>query len=248
MSPREATRRTAVAAVLVGAAIATGVGPVGAQQEQPPVPASTPDELRESADEVLSRAEFDRPEPTILERIRNWLSDRIDEAIQSLTGGGAGTVVGWIVLVLAIAALVWAVVKLSRTVSSDPAVEAAEIRIDQGRTPAEWQGEAARLEAAGRWKEALRCRYRALLGDLVRAGVLEDVPGRTTGEYRREVDDGLTGASDAFGEATELFELAWYADVPTAEAESARFRELATDVVATASDPRAGRRLAGAAP
>lgn len=76
----------------------------------------------------------------------------------------------------------------------------------------------------------MRCRYRALVGDLIAAGLLEDVPGRTTGEYRRDVAVRAPDRSSAYDEATELFELAWYADRATGPDENRRFQELALGV------------------
>ena len=52
------------------------------------------------------------------------------------------------------------------------------------RTAAQWRAEAAAHDAAGRWREALRCRYRALVAELAGRGLVEEIPGRTSGEYR----------------------------------------------------------------
>jgi hypothetical protein len=229
-------RRSAPLAALVGVALVFGnvIAVDAAAAQQPPPPEAPAEEFRHTADEVLSRQEFQRPEPTVLERARDWLGDRLDALVRGLTGGGAGSAVGWTVLVLAVGALVWSVTRLGRTVRTDPSA-AARIHIDQGRTPAEWRDRAERLEAQGGWKEALRCRYRALLGDLVRAGVIEDVPGRTTGEYRREVERALPDGGAAFGEATELFEWVWYANQATGPDESARFQAAAGATVAASS-------------
>jgi hypothetical protein len=228
-----AVRRLALAAVLVVAAgVALAAPDVLAQGAGP----ASPEEVRQTADEVLARQEFQRPEPTVLERIRDWIGDRLSSLFDSLTGGGAGSVVGWVVLVLAVGALIWSLTRLSRSIRPDP-VAPARVRIDQGRTPDAWRAEAERLEADGGWKDALRCRYRALLGDLVRVGMIEDVPGRTTGEYRGEVEAALPAAGAAMGTATDLFEWAWYADLPTGAGEAERFRLAADDVVNAVDSP-----------
>ena len=234
--------RLAVIAGLVLIGPAAGV--VAAQQPVPPDP--TAEEYRQAADEVLAREEFQRPDPTILERIREWVGERLDSVIEELSGGGAGSVVGWIVLVGAAAALAWALTRLGRTVQGDPAVAAATVRIDEGHTPDEWRERAVQAEAEQRWKQAILYRYRALLGDLVRAGVVEDIAGRTTGEYRREVEAARWAAGAPFGEATDLFELAWYADAPTGAAESERFRIAADTTMGAPADSDADRPLVGA--
>jgi hypothetical protein len=141
------------------------------------------------------------------------------------------------VLALVAAALIWSLTRLGRTVRGDPTATVT-VRIDQGRTPDDWRNEAERSEADGAWKEALLFRYRALLGDLVRSGVIEDVPGRTTGEYRREVERARPATTVPFGEATDLFEFAWYADLPTGPDQSARFQVAADATLAASSGPR----------
>lgn len=239
------TVRAPAVCLLLVLLFAVGGAPAAAQQLPPPE--ASPEEFRETADEVLSRQEFQRPEPTVLERARDWLGDRLDEIVTELTGGGAGSVVGWVVLALAAVALIWSLTRLGRTVRGDPTAT-PEIRIDQGRAPDEWRDEADRSETEGDWKTALLFRYRALLGDLVRMGVVDDVPGRTTGEYRREVDAARPSAAAPFAEATGLFELAWYADRPTGPEESARFRAAAGATVEGAGVPRpaAGATSVGA--
>src|SRR3546814_15185458 len=100
------------------------------------------------------------------------------------------------------------------------------------------------LEAAGRWKEALRCRHRALVADLVRRGVIPDQAGRTAREYAADVALGLPHAAAPMTDATDLFEAAWSGDVPTGAEESAGFRAHAPLVTGSAPPaPGAGRSL-----
>src|SRR3546814_7900913 len=67
--------------------------------------------------------------------------------------------------------------------------------VELSRSPGEWRAMADELEAAGRWKEALRCRHRALVADLVRRGVIPDQAGRTAREYAADVALGLPHAA-----------------------------------------------------
>ncbi len=189
----------------------------------------TAEEVRQLADEILARPEFAQPEPNLLERVRSWFEDLIGRILEAAFSGGAGSLVGWAVLLVAVAAIIWFVTRLGRTVQVDRRVG---IRVEEihRRTPAGWRAEAEELEASGAWKLALRCRYRALVGDLIAAGLLEDVPGRTTGEYRRDLVVRAPDRSPAFAEATELFELAWYADRVTGPEEARRFQVLALRV------------------
>lgn len=189
----------------------------------------SPEEIRRLADEILARDEFRRPEPDLLDRARAGVADLVGRILAEAFSGSAGSIVGWVVLAAAVAATVWFATRFGRTVTVDRRVG---IRVEdvQRRTPAAWRAEAEGHEAAGAWKRALRCRYRALVGDLVAEGVLDDVAGRTTGEYRRDLTARSPDRAVAFAAATELFELAWYADRPTGPEENARFRALAVEI------------------
>jgi len=50
-------------------------------------------------------------------------------------------------------------------------------------------------------------------------------------EFRRDVTNRAPDRAEAFTAATELFELAWYADRPTGAGENARFQALAARVI-----------------
>jgi hypothetical protein len=57
------------------------------------------------------------------------------------------------------------------------------------------------------------------------------VPGRTAGEYRREVGRVLPEAATDFAGATELFEVAWYGRARTGAGEAAHLRDLSDGVL-----------------
>lgn len=188
------------------------------------------EEIRQLADDILARPEFHQPEPSLIEQARDWVEKRIGDILDAAFSGSAGSLVGWVVLLVAVGLIIWSATRFSRTVQAGGRV-GIEVEGIHRRSPAQWRAEAEDHEAAGAWKEALRCRYRALIGDLVAEGVLDDVAGRTTGEFRRDVTDRAPNRSEAFSAATELFELAWYADRQTGADENARFQALAATVV-----------------
>ncbi len=188
------------------------------------------EEIRHLADDILARPEFRQPEPSLIEQARDWVEKRIGDILDAAFSGSAGSLVGWVVLLVAVGLIIWSATRFSRTVQVGGRV-GIEVEGIHRRSPAQWRAEAEAHEAAGAWKEALRCRYRALIGDLVAEGVLDDVAGRTTGEFRRDVTDRAPDRSGAFSAATELFELAWYADRATGADENARFQALAATVV-----------------
>ena len=57
-------------------------------------------------------------------------------------------------------------------------------------------------------------------------------PGRTAGEYARDVAGRQPEAAPSFAAATELFEAVWYGGASSGPAESERFRALEARVLA----------------
>jgi hypothetical protein len=223
---------TGVAAAGTGGGEPSGGGPL-------PRPEQSPGEVRDTADEVLSRAEFDH-EPTIAERIMQWISDRIDDLFSALGGGAGGqAILGWIVLALLLGAVGFLVYRLVRGLDDGRAESpAGGVSVTGGRGgKVDWAKLATEAEADGRWRLGLRCRYRVLTDALVQADVLDDIPGRTSGEHRREVTDRAPQAATPFSQAADLFDRAWYGNRPTGPDESRRFQDLAAEVLQRAARP-----------
>ncbi|MDQ6928027.1 MAG: DUF4129 domain-containing protein, partial [Actinomycetota bacterium] len=144
--------------------------------------------------------------------------------------GGSASIVAWLILAVALAIIGFFVFRFARGVTTD-ATSRAEAATARLRTADDWRAEASAHEKQGHWRAGLRCRYRALVADLAQRGLVDEVPGRTTGEYRAEVGENVPKVAPEFSGATELFEAAWYGNRPTGEQESARFRELADRVL-----------------
>src|SRR6266508_3478927 len=167
----------------------------------------------------------------LLDRIWTWIVTSLGELLAELTASTAGSIIGLVVFLVILAVLGVLAVRFVRTMSRSPEVAAAIVSIPQ-RSAAEWRAEAEAHEAAREWRQAVSCRYRALVADLASRGVVEEVPGRTSGEYRGEVSRNLPNASEAFAGATEVFDRAWYGRQPTGEGEATSFRDLAGRVLA----------------
>jgi hypothetical protein len=244
----QTTQATQVAPVAPTAAAEMSAPGLGSERsglaDALPVPSQDPATSNGKADDILSRREFQEAEPGLYDRVTGWIGDTIGSLIERLFSGGSGTAVAWAILAGAVGAIVLLAVRFGRTVQRDPGAPVAPVAVEVRRSPVEWHREAEAFEARGEWKEALRCRYRALVADLVARQVVRDLAGHTAGEYRADVSGVLPEAAAEFAGASELFERAWYGDRPTGPDENARFRELAAAVVAVA----AGHRGAAAAP
>jgi hypothetical protein len=193
-----------------------------AAPELPP-PEVTGEQARRAVADVLSRPEYAELEPNLFERARNAVLDAIGRALDSLTGTGAGTAIGYLVLALLIGVGALLLLRFLQGLRSDVGVD-GPLAGGVGRAPAEWLAEAEEHEAAQRHRDAVRCRYRALIAALAAAGLVEEIPGRTAGEYLAAIRTDLPDAAAPFAAATMVFEAAWYGpdDVTSADVAAVR--------------------------
>ncbi|MCD2187558.1 DUF4129 domain-containing protein [Actinomycetospora soli] len=197
----------------------------------PPPPPFTPtaDQARELAARELAGAAYRAREPGVLERVGQWLLDRLDELITLLTAqrlGGAGGVV----LVLVLVAVVVVVVRLRLGRSARTARLASASLDDTGLTAADHRARAGEHGAAGRHDEAVREWMRALVRGLEERDVLTARPGRTAGEAAREAAAVLPAAGGALADAARCFDETVYGGRP-ADAGSVDRMRAADDAV-----------------
>lgn len=225
----------------------TGLRPcLATQLADLPPPDHDPARARDAADDILARSEYrwDGGDDA-LDRVGEWVGDQLDRLVSplGLSFGGLPAWAGWLVIGL-LAALVALLVYRSRAGwrrDRGIAGDGGWVVVTGDDDAVDWQAEVAACEAAGRWRAALRARYRVLVGELARRGVIGDLVGRTAGELAAEVRAGAPAVAPAFAEATALFEAAWYGDAPVGPAERDRFARLAGQALsaADAAAPRA---------
>jgi hypothetical protein len=206
---------------------------------------------RDEVEEVMRRSEFQYPR-SIMERIGDWIAERLERILGgvdipgepgSAFGGGVGSLVGWLLVFIALVALVAVVVVVVRNrVRRQPDQEepVSDTELEHRRRARAWAGDADRFESRGEWKLAMRARLRELVRTLTDRHQVVDLAGRTTGELRADLAVTTPPASDDFDTACLLFELPWYADVPTGESENRRFKEAAARVLAAPVEVRVG--------
>lgn len=86
------------------------------------------------------------------------------------------------------------------------------------RTADEWLNEAERLEAQGKYREAVRCLYLACLIRLDEAGVARFIRAETNWEHcRRIMASSLRPGQVEFREPTRRFDIIWYGKVVKGE-------------------------------
>jgi hypothetical protein len=189
-----------------------------------------PDLIRRTARDILSQSEFRSPARPLLARFLDALNRFLGRVLSAAVQAG-GNLAGALILLGLLVVLVLVGMRYLRRLPPDPS---RSVAVDHPvrRRPADWEAEARAHEAAGRWADALRCRYGGLVAELAGRGlVTEDSPGRTSGEYRIQLDTAAPDVALEFDAATELFERAWYGGRKTGPDDSARFAELAGAVL-----------------
>lgn len=182
---------------------------------QVPPPELQPGDAERAARAVLSDRKYleaARP-PTLRERFFDWVGEQITELLQALSSGGGRGLIAWLIVGAFVALIAFLLFRLLGTV--DPVRKARpspeiDVSLHADRSVGEWTRAAAEAEAAGDWREGLRCRHRALVAELLEQELIDRRPGRTAAEIGRLGSERVPAAADDLAEATRLFEDVWY--------------------------------------
>lgn len=207
-----------------------------------PDPAHEPADAREAADEILSRARYHwNDEPTLLDRVGDWISRQLSRLVSPLGIEGVPVWVGWLVLFALVGVVAWLVYR-SRTgwtLGRQPeARDGSRVVVAPGEDDVDWPAEVVRAEADGRWRDALRARYRVLVGELAAREVITDLVGRTAGELVADVRQTAPDVAGDFAAATDVFEAVWYGGDPAGPDVRDHFVALADQALRRASPVR----------
>ena len=222
-----------------------------------------PDDARDRACDVTTTRQICNPaapEP------RDQPSDAPNFSDPGVGAGFFGQLLVLLLVVALVVAVAWLVVRWldgsggrrSRagdedSIDVDEAVDdAVDARIiDHETSPDRWRRLAAQARDAGDHREAVRCQYRALVGDLARSGYVDEIPGRTSGEEREQVAEiaprlGEIGQEVArqFDVAADTFDEAWFDDREVTSVEDQRFlaaERVVLDVALSGAGKRVGR-------
>ncbi len=182
-----------------------------------PVAVRDSQEVRDAAREILARPEFKETSDGLAQRIAGYILDPVgtlsrilDWLLFSIGVSSAGGFVGWAIALLAALIIVLLLVRLTISMSRDDAAPMKYAPETGDATPQELDELAEAAERDGRWREAIRLRYGATVVRLAEEGLVERRPGRTTGEYLREVTETAPTILGDFRRLTALFEWVWY--------------------------------------
>jgi hypothetical protein len=151
----------------------------------------------------------------VIRRIREVVARFVQTLLDAVAGD---TRVAWVIVAggtLVLLLVVWRATRgfvADRRLATVPEEEPA-------RSAREWTLAADEHTAAGRWREAVRYRYAALVAHLAESGTLGEVPGRTVRELDHEVEQAAPALASAVRRAGTVFEDVWYghADVGPTE-------------------------------
>ena len=153
------------------------------------------------------------------------------DAISGVAGGGF---VASVILIAAVVLVVVMLLRFGKGVQRDAPTPAARVRT--GGAGARTTGDRRRRNTKP-WDDGeTRCGVVTARWSRARGnGLLDDVPGKTTGEERADIARAVPDASPSFAEATALFDEVWYGDAPTGPAETERLRSLSDAVLEKAA-------------
>ena len=167
------------------------------------------DEARELARLELQRREYAAAKPPLLDRIVNYLLEKLNELInqagQHLPGGRTSLVLLVILLLALITVLVLRLRPSTALQQSGGGFDAGQVR-----SAAEHRRIADEAAAQGRYAEAVRERLRAVVRELEARGVLDSRPGRTAGEVARDAGAAVPRLTEPLQRAALTFNQIWY--------------------------------------
>ena len=188
--------------------------------------------MRTTVSGILAQPQF-HPGPSPWQRLANWLHAHLHLPSVHLPSVYGSAWESYVVLAVLFAGVVAALVTATRRGLFQrlrhPVASPGVVVSDEGEvlSPAAWRERADRLAAGGRFREALRCRYCALIAELARIGLLDEVPGRTSGDYERLVRSLLPEVAQQFASVTARFETCWYGQEPSSADEQGLFDQAA---------------------
>jgi hypothetical protein len=173
-------------------------------------PLTLPEQVREA---LVAAYDFT---VSILDKIAQWLRKLWPSRNPGSKGVGMTTTVAIVFIALVAGVLSFLAVRTLRKRGAGP----AEVQSLEGLTSArdedplsrqatEWEKHAQELAAVGRWREAIRAWYHAVLVALFHSGALHYQKGRTNWEYVEGLPPGLSWRP-IFVELTRQFDREWY--------------------------------------
>ncbi|WP_460524839.1 DUF4129 domain-containing protein [Flindersiella endophytica] len=181
-------------------------------------------EAADAAGRELSKGIYHQDDPSIPQRVIDWLSDWIERLLSEVDNASPGGLTGLLIIVglIVVAAIIvrWRVGPLARARKRASAM----VFTDGQRSAAEHRTAANAAAADGDFAVAIRERFRALVRELEERTLLDQRPGRTADEAAAEIARLAPQAGDTVRAAAGIFDEVWYGG---RQADSARYEQVA---------------------
>lgn len=185
------------------------------------------EEANDRADDILGREEFiNSSEPGIFQRSVDRVLDfigevlgRVFEAIFGGVGGSAGRGFAIVLLVLALAVLLFAIYRAisNRPQKDEDEETGARVVFDEIVEPEALRADMARYVAEGEWRQAVVAGFRLSIVGLIDAKIAREISGATTGDFATAVSRRRPELLQDYEPAARSFERAFYSDIAIEE-------------------------------
>jgi hypothetical protein len=163
------------------------------------------DTARRAAAEELSDPKYRDARPNILQQVGQWLGERLEKLLNGLSSVVPGGIFGLLLILVLLIVLV-VVIRL-RTGKVARAVRAERAVFGGKRQSADdYRRSAAEAAAGGRYGDAVRDRFRAVVRALEERALLDVRSGRTADEAAAEAGALLPNVADALRQGARLFD------------------------------------------
>ncbi|WP_460461174.1 DUF4129 domain-containing protein, partial [Angustibacter peucedani] len=187
---------------------------------------------REWARAELSDPVYANAQPGLVQRAAQWVLDhlsRLELPARAFADPRTGLVLLALV-VLVVGAVV--LLRTGRLRGPGRSPHDAAVFDDVVRTAAEHRHLADQAAAQGRWDDAVRERFRAVVRSLEERVVLDERPGRTADEAATDAGPALPALADRLLDGARLFDDVSYGDRPALAVHDEQLRALDRDVAA----------------
>ncbi|MEV4057830.1 DUF4129 domain-containing protein [Amycolatopsis sp. NPDC049688] len=163
------------------------------------------DSARRAAAEELSDPKYQAAKPSFLQQAAQWLGEQLEKLLNSVSSGVPGGIFG-LVLILVLLIVLVVVIRL-RTGKVARAARAGRVVFGSTRkSAADYRRSAAEAAAAGRFDDAVRDRFRAVVRALEERALLDTRSGRTADEVAAEAGVLLPNVADHLRQGARLFD------------------------------------------
>jgi hypothetical protein len=190
------------------------------------------DPAREAALRELSDPRYAADDPTLLQRVTQWVFDKLGEFLDRAVAVVPGGWWGLLIVALVLGAVAVAVIVAGRRVLQErrAGIGSAAVFDERGPlTAAAHRTLAEQAERDGQWDDAVRSWFRATVRGVEERGLLLPRPGRTADEAAREVGR-LLDLTPRLIDAARVFDDVSFGGRAATADQARAFRELDADV------------------